>query len=129
MKKKPHNCISNKLKEIPGGVCAPAGFRAGGVFCDIQDITVSKMGLAMIVVDRRCPAACVYTEGALIGAPLKVTKKHLKYGLSQAILINSGVANVYQEHGEQFAKNVCKWRFSMINPPILLGVGKNALAK
>lgn len=108
MKKQSYNRISSKLKEIPGGVCAPAGFRAGGVFCDMQDVTMQKMGLAMIVADRRCPAACVYADGALVGAPLKVTKKHLKYGLSQAILINSGVANVYQEHGEQFAKNVCK---------------------
>ena len=77
MKKKPYNRISNKLKEIPGGVCAPAGFRAGGVFCEVHDVTVPKMGLAMIVADRRCPAACVYANGAMVGAPLKVTKKHL----------------------------------------------------
>lgn len=109
MKKKPYNRISNKLKEIPGGVCAPAGFRAGGVFCEVHDVTVPKMGLAMIVADRRCPAACVYANGAMVGAPLKVTKKHLKYGLSQAVLINSGIANVFQENGEKFAKNVCKF--------------------
>ncbi len=109
MKKKPCNHISNKLKEIPGGVCAPAGFRAGGVFCDVHDVTVPQMGLAMIVAERRCPAACVYASGAMVGAPLKVTKRHLKYGLSQSILINSGIANAFQENGEKFAKNVCKF--------------------
>lgn len=109
MKKNAQNCISKKLKEIPGGVCAPAGFRAGGVFCDSNDVPARKMGFSIVVSDRRCPCACVYANGASVGAPLKITKKHLKYGTAQAAFVNSGIANVFQPNGEKFAKNVCKF--------------------
>lgn len=109
MKKIVRNHISNKLCEIDGGVCAPTGFRAGGVFCETEDLLSVRSGFSMVLADRRCVAACVYSDGATIGSPLKVTKKHLKYGLSQAVFINSGIANVQQPQGEKFAKEVCRF--------------------
>lgn len=107
MKKFPENRISKKLREVDGGVCAPAGFRAGGAFCDSDDYFVRRTGFSMVVADRRCPAACVYASGATVAASSKLMQKHLKYGLSQAFFANNGIANSRQPQGEQFAKNVC----------------------
>ena len=39
-------------------------------------------------------AAAVYTSNKVKGAPLIVTKSHLKNGKAQAIVVNSGIANV-----------------------------------
>ncbi len=108
MKKNTQNRISNKLRETDGGVCAPSGFRAGGVFCETEDPLSERSGFSAVVADRRCSAACVYANGATVGAPLKVTKRHLKYGLGQAVFLNSGIANAHQANGEKFAQEVCR---------------------
>ena len=50
-----------KLTEIKGGVCAAKGFRAAGMHCGIRKNT-SKKDIALIVADKPCAAAGVYTQ-------------------------------------------------------------------
>lgn len=93
------NGVNRELREIPGGVCAPAGFSASAVHCGISE-EAGKLDLGLIKAERRCPVACMYTEGAC-GAPSEVTKRHVNNGLAQTILVNSGYANVFQETAKE----------------------------
>lgn len=95
------NGINTELRPIDGGICAPDGFKVGGVACGIKED--GRTDLAMIVAQKRCRVACVYSQVVKVGAPIPVTKKNLSNGLAQAILINGGIANAFAEDGEQLA--------------------------
>lgn len=101
------NAVNRKLREIPGGVCAPAGFFANGVHCGLSR-DEGKKDLALVSADWRCPTACVFSEQSAQSAPARVSKKHLKRGIARAILINSGVANIFLDNGEWIAEKVCR---------------------
>ena len=95
-----------EIKEIAGGVCAPKGFLAAGVHCGIRK-SRTKKDLALIVSEKRAAAAAVYTQNLVTGAPLAVTKAHLKDGYAQAIICNSGNANTCNPGGEAVAEETC----------------------
>ena len=80
------------MKIIENGVCAAIGFQAGSIHCGIRK-NQTKDDLALIVSDTLCQTAAVYTKNKVKAAPLLVTKEHLKNGVSQAIIVNSGNAN------------------------------------
>jgi len=101
------NGVNRELYPIEGGVCAPEGFLAGAVCAGFMP-NVKRNDLALVVSEKRCPAACVYSTSAVVGAPVTVSKRHLKYGQSVAVLINSGVANVFQPDGEVLCEKVCQ---------------------
>ena len=71
------------MKTISGGVTAPKGFRAAGVYCGVKAShagvpgTQGKPDLAMIVSDCECTAAATYTLNRVKAAPLYVTMGHL----------------------------------------------------
>lgn len=94
------------IREIPGGVCAAEGFSAGGVHCGIRKNT-SKRDLALIVSDTLCAAAACYTRNKVQGAPIAVTREHLKDGHARAVICNSGNANTCNADGVQKAKMMC----------------------
>lgn len=73
-----------------GSVTSPKGFLASGVHCGLKKI---KKDLALIYSNYLCNAAAVYTKNLVKGAPLTITKKHLKNGVARGIIINSGNAN------------------------------------
>ena len=108
------NGINRSLIEIEGGVCAPSGFKAGGIYAGFTPNTQQK-DLALIIADRPCPTTCVFSETSEQSGAASVTKKHLKHGLMQAILVNSGVANVCVEGGELIAEKACRALASKIN--------------
>lgn len=95
------NGINSELRAIDGGICAVDGFKAGGVCCGIKN--EGENDLALIVAERKCRTACVYSLSPVVGAPIPITKKHLSNGLAQAILVNSGAANVFLADGEKLA--------------------------
>lgn len=101
------NGINREITEIDGGICAPVGFRANGIHCGFTD-DESKKDLALVVADRRCPTACMYSAESKASGPAATTKRHLKYGLARAILVNSGVANVGVPGGERLAEMACR---------------------
>ena len=90
-----------------GGVCSAAGFRASGIHCGLRR-NRSKKDLALITSDVRAAAAAVYTQNVVKGAPIAVTKAHLKDGFAQAMLCNSGNANTCAPDGEAKANAMCE---------------------
>ncbi len=90
------NGVNRQLEPIEGGACAPQGFAACG-----------RENLALIVGEKRFPAAAVFSQCPTLGSPVRVSKRHVKSGYAQAIFVNSGEANVFQDGGEEQAKEIC----------------------
>lgn len=87
------------FREIPGSICAPLGFKAAAVFCDIKRIGTGKGSekgrkddLALIVSDVPAAAAGMFTSNQVCAAPVKVSAQRVK-NLARAIVVNSGNAN------------------------------------
>ena len=93
------------MEIISGGVCAAKGFKANGVHCGIRK-NRSKRDLALIFSEVKSNAAAVYTTNLVKGAPLLVTKRHLKSGKAQAIICNSGNANTCNANGIEIAEQM-----------------------
>jgi glutamate N-acetyltransferase/amino-acid N-acetyltransferase len=80
-----------ELEEGTGGVTAPAGFVAGGLFCGIRK---AKKDLAIIVSQAPAVVAGVFTQNRMQAAPILVNKAQLKKtSLCSAVVVNSGNAN------------------------------------
>lgn len=98
-----------ELTEILGGVTAPQGFRAAGVACGLKKN--GNRDLMLLVADRACSAAGVFTRNVVKAAPVLYCSKIVKTGRAQAMVINAGIANaVTGEEGmrrcEQMAAEV-----------------------
>ncbi len=76
-----------------GGVTSAKGFKANGIAAGIK--RSGKTDLSLIVSDIPCPSAGVYTKNSVKAAPLLVCAKHLKNGIAQAVITNSGNANCF----------------------------------
>lgn len=96
-----------KLKRIEGGVTYPKGFAAYGIHCGLRK-NKSKRDLAMIAADVPCSAAAIYTTNKVYGAPITVTREHLKNGIAQAVICNSGNANTCCPDGVEKAQAMCE---------------------
>lgn len=101
------------MKIIIGGVCAPKGYKANGIYCGIKkssnDSLPHKNDLGMIVSDTLCSTAAVYTTNKVKGAPILVTKRNLEItgGKSKAVIVNSKNANTCNADGEEKAYKMC----------------------
>jgi glutamate N-acetyltransferase / amino-acid N-acetyltransferase len=73
------------------GITAPQGFRAAGIHCGIKK--PGLLDLALITSERSGPIAGVFTRNQVVAAPVIVDRLHLRKGIGQAILVNSGNAN------------------------------------
>ncbi|PKM74055.1 MAG: arginine biosynthesis protein ArgJ [Firmicutes bacterium HGW-Firmicutes-16] len=91
---------------VDGGVCAPKGFLASGIGCGIRK--AGKKDLALIVSQKRCAAAGVYTKNLVKGAPIIVTQEHIKNGYARAVIVNSGNANTCNDNGIDIAEGMCE---------------------
>jgi len=94
------------MKLIPNGVCAPIGFKAAGIHCGIRK-NKAKKDLALIVSDTRAAAAAVYTTNLVHGAPITITRENIANGYAQAMICNSGNANVCNANGIEIARTMC----------------------
>ncbi len=94
------------MKVIEGGVCAPLGFSASGIYCGIKK-NKQKLDLALITSENLCNAASVYTTNLVKGAPIFVTKENLVNNKAQAIICNSGNANTCNANGVEIANDMC----------------------
>lgn len=95
------------MKYINGGVCAPNGFKAGGLHMGVKTHNKNKKDVAMIVSDSVCTAAAVYTKNKVKASHIAVDIKHLSDGTAKAAVINSGIANACAPHGEEYAVKMC----------------------
>lgn len=109
---------------VDGGVCASKGFRANGIQCGLAHKPLTstdensavannalpvkkKNDLALIVADKECTAAAVYTTNKVKGAPILVTKEHIKNGTAKAVIVNSVNANTCNADGVEKAEKMC----------------------
>ena len=78
--------------EVKGGITAPLGFKAAGVYCGIRK---EKKDLALITSDVPASVAAVFTLNKTVAAPVLVDKMLLKRGNREctAVIANSGNAN------------------------------------
>ncbi len=91
------------MKLIKGGITAPKGFKANGIFCGIK--RSGKPDLGLIVSDVAAVTAAVFTKSTIKAAPLLVSMNHVRRGVGQAVLVNSGNANCYTgEFGLKYAQ-------------------------
>ena len=105
---------SSRSVAAPAASAAPAavsdrvsGFRAAGVRCGIKPSGAPD--LALVVSDRPAAAAALFTTNQFPGAPVIVSRSHLRRGRVQAIVVNSGNANsVTGEQGERDAETMAK---------------------
>jgi len=95
------------MNHIQGGVCAPKGFKAGGVHCGVRK-NKSKRDLAMVISEVPASAAAVYTQNLVKGAPIYVTQRNIADGIAQMAICNSGNANTCNANGEEVAWEMCK---------------------
>ncbi len=102
----------NGIEFTDGGVCAAKGFRANGVQCGLTHEGAlpakGKNDLAMIAADCECTAAAVYTTNKVKGAPILVTKEHLRNGTARAVIVNSVNANTCNPDGVEKANKMCE---------------------
>ncbi len=82
-----------QIREVAGGITAPAGFRAAGVACGIK--ASGATDLALIACEEPGTAAGVFTTNLAQAAPVVTSRDHLKRsgGRAAAIVVNSGCAN------------------------------------
>ena len=69
------------------------GFAVGAAMAGVKDGTPRRLDVALIVSDRLCAAAGVFTTNQVIAAPCIVTRRHLERGKLRGIVVNSGNAN------------------------------------
>ena len=80
------------MKYIEGGVTAPKGFKAAGLYAGIKK--GGKKDMAMVYNEVPCRAAGVFTTNVVKAAPVKWDYKVVHESeFAQAVVVNSGVAN------------------------------------
>jgi glutamate N-acetyltransferase/amino-acid N-acetyltransferase len=91
---------SQTFKTIPGSICAPNGFKAAAVFCDIKKLGTGKgsdkgckRDLALIVSDVPAAVAGMFTTNQVCAPPVKVSAARAARKSARAIVVNSGNAN------------------------------------
>jgi glutamate N-acetyltransferase/amino-acid N-acetyltransferase len=85
------------VKNIEGGVCAPRGFKAGGIRCGIK-AGGSKRDLALVASEAPCVSAAVFTGNLVKAANILVSGEHIAASAAagggiRALIANSGNAN------------------------------------
>ena len=82
----------------------PRAFRAGAAKAGVKTGVAERLDVGLIVSDRPCAAAGVFTTNQVIAAPCVLTRKHVESGALRAIVANSGIANACTgEEGDRAA--------------------------
>ncbi len=95
------------FKMIEGGICAPLGFTASGIHCGIRK-NKEKKDLALVMCEKECDTAAVYTKNLVYGAPIKVTRANIADGKARGVICNSGIANTCSPDGVEKAQAMCE---------------------
>lgn len=80
-------------RRLQGGITAPRGFVATGIHSGIKQD--DQLDLALVTSEIPGPIAGVFTKNTIPAAPVILDRQHLKKGVGQAIIINSGNANAF----------------------------------
>lgn len=79
------------MKEIPGGITAPKGFFASGIYAGIK--RTNKLDLAIIYSEKDATVAGTFTTNKVKAPPVILTEKQVRKGRARAVIVNSGNAN------------------------------------
>ncbi len=112
--------MSGEFEWIEGGnVTSPAGFRAGGVYAGIRTYgDEPRYDVGILVSDQVCAVAGIFTTNAVAGAPVKLDRPRVATGMAQAIVANSGNANVSTgEQGDRDAARMAEVAASHLGIP------------
>ncbi len=83
------------------------GFFGSALACGVKK---EKRDLALIYSERPAIVAGTFTQNRIKAAPVKLTKRRIKPGWAQAIIINSGNANACTgKQGDKDASLMSKW--------------------
>ena len=85
-----------RIETIQGGITAPAGFRAAGVYAGIKPPTHAwPLDVMLMTAERAVSAAAVFTTNKTQAAPVVVSRANLEKsgGRAKAVVCNSGCAN------------------------------------
>ena len=86
----------------------PLGFRAAGVHCGIKR-NPNKPDVALVVSDRPCAAAGVYTQNLVFAAPVGWNRSKTPSNNIRVVAINSGNANACTgQRGDQDCAQVAE---------------------
>lgn len=113
-----------KIRAVEGGVTAAAGFKAAGIHAGFRK-NPERLDYALVVPDKPCPGAGVFTTNRFCAAPVQVSRANLGgtdkgYGIIAGVSINSGNANAATgETGLACARETC------ISPRRSLAVNPN----
>ena len=104
------------IEWLDGGVTAVPGVLAGGVIAGVKPS--GKKDLALIYSSTPARAAAVFTQNQVKGAPVLVSMDHLRGGVAQAIVANSGCANVCTgEQGLRDAREMTRLTGELLKIP------------
>ena len=95
------------MEFVSGGITRPKGFLASGVYCGLRK-NKTKKDLGLIYSETECSAFAVYTSNKVFGAPITITRNHLKNNKAKACVVNSGNANTCNIDGEPKALRMCE---------------------
>ena len=88
---------------------APLGFRAGAAKAGVKTGVAERLDVGLIVSERPCIAAGVFTTNKVIAAPCVITRTHLRHGSVRGIVANSGIANACTgEQGDEAAAEMAQ---------------------
>ena len=90
------------LSPLDGGVTAVTGVRAGGVVSGLKPS--GRPDLAAVVTDDPASVALMTTTNLVRASSCELSARHAADGRAQAVLINSGNANVCTPHGEEHTR-------------------------
>jgi glutamate N-acetyltransferase/amino-acid N-acetyltransferase len=86
----------------------PKGFQVAGVHCGIKR-NPNKEDVALVVSDRPCAAAGVYTQNLVFAAPVKLNRSRTPSERIRLLVINSGNANACTgERGDRDALEMAR---------------------
>jgi glutamate N-acetyltransferase/amino-acid N-acetyltransferase len=92
--------LKTSFRTVPGSICAPLGFKAAAVFCDIKKLGTGKgsekgrkRDLALIVTEVPASVAGMFTTNQVCAAPVKLSVRRAAQKTARAIVVNSGNAN------------------------------------
>lgn len=78
------------MKRVKGGITAPKGFFASSLNSGIKK---SRHDLGLLFSETPATAAAVFTKNKVKAAPVIVSQRNIRGGVSSAVIVNSGNAN------------------------------------
>lgn len=82
--------LDKKRTDMIKNITNVRGIKCWGAHTGIKSL---RRDLAIIYSEVPASAAAVFTQNQVVAAPVTISKKHIKNGLAQAIVINAGNAN------------------------------------